>query len=192
MRKLGILPSGWLGTIASDDPADPRPFLVPGVRVRFEPVSRRAVRDARAACAAVLQQFEGDFQEASDALTREMVRHGIVEWEGVGDAGGDIVPVSPDTISMFIADVDLCEAAEAVYVQPWLVRDTEKNGSAASSLGTSEAGTAESDIATTPASGEPTAGANPIPTAKPKKRGKAARTSPANPRAKRATASSTS
>ncbi|WP_298689571.1 hypothetical protein [uncultured Sphingomonas sp.] len=180
MRKLGVLPSGWLGTIVSDDAADPRPFLVPGVRVRFDPVSRKAVRDARAACAAVLQEAEGDFQEASDALTREMVRHGIAEWEGVGDVEGEIAPVNAETIALFIADTDLCEAAEAVYVQPWLLRDTEKNGSAASSLGTSGAETAVSDTATTPANGAKTVDASPTPKAKPKKRGKAASTSPAS------------
>ncbi len=192
MRKLGVLPSGWLGTIVSDDPADPRPFLLPGVRVRFDPVSRKAVREARAACAAVLREAEGDFQEASDALTREMVRHGIAEWEGVGDVEGEIASVNAETIALFIVDTDLCEAAEAVYVRPWLLRDTEKNGFAASSPGTSGAVTAESDIATTPVSGEKTADASLIPKAKSKKPGKGASTSPASRPPKMQTASSKS
>lgn len=192
MRKLGVLPSGWLGTIVSVDATDPRPFLVPGVRVRFDPVSRKAVREARAACAAVLREAEGDFQEASDALTREMVRHGIAEWEGVGDVEGEIAPVNAETIALFIADTDLCEAAEAVYVQPWLLRDTEKNGSAASSPGTSGAETAGSGIATTPASGGKTADASPTPKAKPKKPGKGASTSPASRPQKKPTVSSKS
>ena len=191
MRKLGTLPSGWLGSIVSSDEADARPFLVEGVRVKFELAGRKAVRAARAACSTVLRDT-GDMLAASDALTIELVRHGIIEWEGIGDAEGNVAAVDPDSIALFLADTDLVEAAEAVYVRPWLVRDAEKNGSAGSSDGTSVAGTPASDTAITSANGEKTDDVRPSPTVKPKKPAKAAATSPSSRASKRVKASTKS
>ncbi len=148
MRRLGTLPSGWLGTIASTDPEDDRPLLLPGVRVKFSIIGRQAVREARTACGIALKSTDGDFQVASDALSRELIRGGIVEWEGIGDRDGNPAAVTPETIDLFIADTDLCEAAEQVYVTPWLMRDREKNVSGVSSNGTSQEETPGSDTAT--------------------------------------------
>ena len=185
MRKLGALPHGWLGEIASTDAGDGRPFLIPGVRVKFDPIGRKAVRAARAACQAALAK-DGDFQEASDALSAEMLRFGIVEWEGVGDLAGDVVGVTPEAVGLFIADPDLCEAAEIVYVRPWVLRDMEKNVSAGSPNGTSGVVTPAPGTATKSASGAPTAGARRTRKPKTKMPAKAATTSPTSPKPKQA------
>ena len=185
MRKLGALPSGWLGAIASDDPNNTRPFLIPGVRVRFDPIGRKAVRAARAACAVSLAA-DGDYQEASDALSREIIRFGIVEWEGVGDVDGEVVAVTPEAVDLFLADPELCEQAEIAYVQPWLLRDMEKNASAGSPNGTSEEAMPALGTATTSASGAKTGDASLNSKPRTKRPAKAATTSPTSPKPKRA------
>lgn len=191
MRTIGTLPQGWLGDIPSTDPDDDRPFLVEGVRVKFAVIGRKAVRVARAACRSVIAS-DDDMIGASDALTRELVRFGIVEWEGIGDAEGEIAPVNADTIEMFLADIDLVEAAEAVYVRPWLTRDAEKNGSAGSSDGTSVAGTPASDTAITSVNGAKMDDASPSRKARPRKPAKVAATSRTSPTPKKAKASTKS
>lgn len=174
MLRLGSI-EGWLGGIVSDDAADPRPFLLPAVRVRFAPIGIKAVRAARRAVAKALAIDVDDIEEAGDELSRELLRRGILEWEGVGDADGKPVAVSPDTIALFMADPTCFEAADRVYVRPWSDRELEKNGFAGSRNGTSA--TPANDIASGSADTSPTADASPTRKARRSKPGKAARTS---------------
>jgi hypothetical protein len=177
MLKLGALPSGWLGAIVSTDPEDPRPFLLPGVRVRFEPIGRKAVRAAREACGLSLQEHGADWQEALDALSCTFMRRGIVEWEGIGDAEGNALAVTPESVELFIANADTFEAAHLHYVSPWIDRDREKNVSAASSNGTSAVAMAAADIVTSPATQEAGGDAPSVPTSSTKPRRKKANSS---------------
>lgn len=176
MLKLGAPESGWKD-------------ILPGVRVQFAPIGIKAVRAARVACGLALK--DGDVVEASDALSREMLRRGIVAWEGVGDSDGDpigptdLVPVldadgnpvldednkpkMQAAVELFIADPSAFEAAEQVYVHPWLTRDREKNVSVASSNGTSGEATPEQGTAAPSATPKPKADANP--TRKPAREG---------------------
>ena len=153
MFQLGSPESGWKD-------------IRPGVRVQFAPIGIKMVRAAREACGIALK--DGDVMDASDALSREMLRRGIVAWEGIGNAtdepigpadlvpvfengepvlDGEEKPVMQAAVELFIADPDLFEAAQAIYVNPWLTRDREKNGSGVSSNGTSEEATREQGIA---------------------------------------------
>ena len=117
--------------------------LMPGVRVRFRPIGRLALRRAREAMRTVIaEQGVEARQDAGDAFSDTLIREGIVEWEGIGDAEGQVLPVTPDTITAFLADPRLFEEADAAYVLPWLARDAEKNVSAPSSNGTLTGGDA--------------------------------------------------
>jgi len=187
MLKLGAPESGWKD-------------LLPGVRVRFLPISRKMVRAARSACRQALQNAPNDIIEASDELTAAMLRLGIAEWAGIGDQNeqllgpADLVPVIGDdgnpakdhdgepvmqaAVELFIANTDCFEAAERIYVQPWLDRDREKNGSAASSNGTSTEATPALGTANSPAPQAKASGA------------KSARTGKTSPRPKKANSSS--
>jgi hypothetical protein len=162
----------WLGDIPSNDPGDLRPFLLPGVRVCFAPVGKKAARAGGEAVRDILVADEGAVVAASDAIGESLLRHGIVAWEGVGDADGNPLPVNSETVEAFIANADAYGAADQAYITPWIMRDREKNASAGSLPGTGAVETPAKDTARSPATPKPKAGASP-----PRKRArKAART----------------
>ena len=66
----------------------------------------------------------------------------LLDWEGVGDADGKPVPVTPETAAALIDVWPLFEAFQARYVAKGLLLDQEKNVSAPSPSGTSAGATA--------------------------------------------------
>lgn len=141
MLKVGPRVDKWLGPIASTDKKDPRPFLMPGVRVQFAPVALPAVRAGRAAGSKVLSA-EGSDEEIGDAYSCEVIRRGIVAWEGVVDDATEApIPVTPETIELVLADPDFFAAADRAYVLPFARQSAEKNGFAVSPNGTGEKAT---------------------------------------------------
>lgn len=167
MRKLPSLEDKW------ED-------VLPGLRVCFRPIGRKAWRAARRAAGRVLADAEGNepddvLEDAGDELSFELLYRGIVAWEGVGD--DDEQPVEPTldklkvdeegktvigedgrsvveekgTISRFLADPIVFQACDRAYVTPFVAREKEKNGSSASPSGTGEAGTQAGDTATSAA-----------------------------------------
>ena len=149
---------------------------VPAVRVLFAPVGARSLRLARRAVAEVFRSGVPDPQEAAgDAFTEAMLRAGMLEWDGIGDddgnpiqptpdidildGGGLVIGVTPGTVSAFLAEPRLVEAADREYVLPWARRDAEKNGYAPSPAGISAGATPENDTANSPARPAKTAAA---------------------------------
>ncbi|WP_426255807.1 hypothetical protein [Sphingomonas sp. DC2300-3] len=133
-----------------------------------------SLRYARLAVATAMRDFEGRpdrMQRAADAFTVAIIRHNIVSWSGIGDAQGDAIEPTHDrertdddgnvtgvelgTISAFLAEPRLVEAADREYVIPWTDADREKNGSSASVSGTTAAATPERDTANSAADTEP-------------------------------------
>lgn len=104
--------------------------LVHGVRVQFRPITVAAILVARQAAADVLKAGGDDaITLAGLAFTRSLARAGIVEWEGVGDAEGEPVDPSPETIDAFLDLWPVFDAVDRLYVAPALVGLDEKNGS---------------------------------------------------------------
>lgn len=149
----------------------------PAVEVLFpaQP-SAKAIRKAREAVAKILAQGGSDaLMDAGDAFSREIVRWSILDWRGIGDETQE--PVSPThdrevpledsdetevelgTISAFLAEPRLMEAADREFVIPWTKRDAEKNGYAPSPDTISVTGTEGADIANSPATSKRTAAA---------------------------------
>lgn len=122
--------------------------MVPGVRVQFAPVTPKAARAAKLAARAVLLAG-GSNDDAGDAFSCELIQRGIRDWEGIGDAQGVALAVTPDAIELFLEEPALFEAADAKYVLPWVAEDAEKNGLSLSQNGTSGAKTAVEPIAAT-------------------------------------------
>jgi len=148
MLKVGPRVDKWLGDLASTDKKDPRPFLMPGVRVKFAPVARPAVRAGTRAGRAVFAADGGDNEEAGDAYSYELILRGIVEWEGVVDEATDEpLPVTPEMVALVLADPDFFAAADRVYALPHAVQSAEKNGLSVSPSGTGETGTGARAIA---------------------------------------------
>ena len=126
--------------------------LLPGVRVEVEPISVASMLIAREAVAKVLGSDEageggeadsGDARDtnarASVALVRELCLRGIKRWEGVGDAGGEPAPVTPENIGALLDVWQAYDALDLLYVTPALRRGAEKNESKKPPVGTSVA-----------------------------------------------------
>lgn len=159
----------------------------PAVRVRFAPVTPGMKRRAKHAAGKALGDADIkamdvlELADIGDVFSRELLRLAIVEWDGVGDADGNPVEITPPlderlktsdkadrptgTIDLFLAHDEMFEAADRLYVMPIVDRDREKNASAASPSGTGEAATRAKTIARSAAARKPKAGAKHAPTA---------------------------
>ena len=115
--------------------------LLPGVRVQVRPISVASILVAREAAGRIVRDEDqlDKVENASIALVREVALRGIVAWEGVGDATGEQLPVTPETIDAALQVWAFYDAIDRLYVSPAMVREQEKNGSSNSRGGTSEA-----------------------------------------------------
>jgi hypothetical protein len=66
-----------------------------------------------------------------------LARRAVVEWEGVGDADGNVLPVTPEGIDALLSLWPIFEAFNLSYVSRGMLLDAEKNGSAPSPTGPS-------------------------------------------------------
>lgn len=105
--------------------------------------------------------------DISETASKELVRLGIIGWEGIGDANDVPLPVTPDretrmatandpdrptgTVDLLLADEDLFGRLDAEYVRPDAVRRAEKNGLSGSPHGTSTRATPGKSTARRPA-----------------------------------------
>lgn len=158
--------------------------ILPGVEVRFDPITPMSWRAAQGAAGVVVRAGGADpadvLVEAGDALSRALMYHSIREWKGVvGDDDQPIEPTrdlverdddgkevgrTPGTISAFLSQPDLFAAADILFVMPYIRRLQEKNVSSASPDGTGEAATRGSNIAARSARRPKRAGAKAVPT----------------------------
>jgi hypothetical protein len=114
-----------------------------GVRVRVVPCSSGVMAAARGAPAVEALVASGASEaELALALAKAMAGIAILDWEGVGDAEGKPVPVTPEAASALIDVWPVFEAFQARYVAKGLLLDQEKNASSPSPSGTSAGATA--------------------------------------------------
>ncbi len=110
---------------------DREPFwldLLPGVRVQFRPITVAAILLARTAAADVLRAGGDDAMvKAGVAFTRSLAQSGIAAWEGIGDADGNPVEPTKETIDAALEVWSLFDAIDRLYVGPALIQDAEKN-----------------------------------------------------------------
>ncbi|MBW6524419.1 hypothetical protein KZ810_13000 [Sphingomonas sp. RHCKR47] len=157
----------------------------PPVKVTFP--AQPSLLSLRAARRATVEALRGGGAEAeeraADAFTTTLIRHNIVSWSGIGDADGkpveptqdvehrdvdgNVTSVEPGTISMFLAEPRLVEAADQLWVLPWAMADAEKNGLSLSPNGTSAGATQEADTASSSATPESSADAETTPADQP-------------------------
>ena len=75
-------------------------------------------------------------------MAKALARRAVLDWEGVGDAAGDPLVVSPDGVDALLDVWPVFEAFQTGYVAKGLLLDAEKNASAPSPTGTSAGATA--------------------------------------------------
>ena len=76
------------------------------------------------------------------AFAAALARRAVIGWEGVGDADGKVLGVTPEGINALLSLWPIFEAFNLLYVSRGMLLDVEKNGSAPSPTGTSVGATA--------------------------------------------------
>jgi hypothetical protein len=108
-----------------------------GVRLRVGPLTTALMAAARSD-PAVTGLPEGASNETiAVAMAKALARLVVLDWEGVGDAAGELVPVTPDGIDALLDILPLFEAFQLRYVAKGLLLEQEKNVFAPSPNGTS-------------------------------------------------------
>ena len=111
------------------------------VRLRVAPLTTSLMAAARSD-AAVTALAEGASNETiAVAMAKALARLVVLDWEGVGDAAGEPVPVTPEGIDALLDILPLFEAFQLRYVAKGLLLEQEKNDCALSPNGTSAGAT---------------------------------------------------
>ena len=111
--------------------------LAPGLRLLVGPLTTALMVSARADMAIEYLPDTATTEELALAMAKAVARRAILEWEGVGDADGNSVPVSPEGIDALLEIWPVFEAFQTQYVAKGLILDAEKNVSAPSPSGLS-------------------------------------------------------
>lgn len=102
--------------------------LIAGVRVKVRPATTALAMAVRFDTQTMTPL--GDLPpmaERSAENLKAMARHAIIEWEGVGDADGNPVPVTPEGVNALMDLSPVADAFSLGYVAPALTLDLEKN-----------------------------------------------------------------
>jgi len=111
--------------------------LAPGLRLLVAPLTTALMVSARAD-PTIEAMPEGATQgELALSMAKAVARRAVLDWEGVGDDTGNIVPVSPEGINALLEIWPVFEAFQTQYVARGLILDAEKNVSALSPSGPS-------------------------------------------------------
>lgn len=169
-----------------------------GGEVLFAPIDRPMVLRARRKVREVSQDAGEDVDALDvldlmgDAMSRALIMEGAKDWRGVfqqrlGEDGApvldddgapifDELPFSPEMLAAALADPVTFDGFEGAYVMPYVMRARARaapgNGSPASPSGIGEAGTPDSDTASSVASPTPDGGARRAPTSSTKRKPK--------------------
>ena len=128
--------------------------LAPGLRLQVAPLTTALMVSARADPAIEALPDTATQEELALAMAKAVARRAVLDWEGIGDDAGNIVPVSPEGIDALLEIWPVFEAFQTQYVAKGLILDAEKNVSAPLPNGPSAGATA---IAQPARGGAPTA-----------------------------------
>lgn len=114
--------------------------LLPGLRLHLAPMSTALMVAARSD--AEVAGLDGSASRETQALTmaKAVARLAVLEWEGVGDEGGEVVEVSLEGVDALLDIWPVFETFQEKYLTRGLLMDAEGNVSARSQNGTSAVG----------------------------------------------------
>ena len=115
--------------------------LAPSLRLLVAPLTTALMVSARADPAIEAMPEGATQEELALAMAKAVARRAVIDWDGVGDDAGNIVPVSPDGIDALLEIWPVFEAFQTQYVARGLILDAEKNVSAPSPTGPSAGAT---------------------------------------------------
>ena len=125
--------------------------LAPGLRLLVAPLTTALMVSARADPAIEAMPEGGSQEELALLMAKAVARRAVLEWEGVGDTMGTVVPVTPEGIDALLEIWPVFEAFQTQYVARGLILDVEKNVSAPSPSGPSAGASATAKRAKRPA-----------------------------------------
>jgi hypothetical protein len=108
-----------------------------GVRIRLGPLTTALMVAARADLAVAALPETASPEALALAMAKALARRAVLDWEGVGDAAGDPLVVSPEGVDALLDVWPVFEAFQTGYVAKGLILDAEKNASAPSPTGAS-------------------------------------------------------
>ena len=71
--------------------------LAPGLRLLVGPLTTALMVSARADLAVETLSVGATQEEMALAMAKSVARRAVLDWEGVGDDAGNIIPVSPES-----------------------------------------------------------------------------------------------
>ena len=104
--------------------------LAPGLRLLVGPLTTALMVSARADSAIEAMPDTATTEELALAMAKAVARRAVLDWEGVGDDAGNIVPISAEGIDALLEVWPVFEAFQTKYVARGLILDAEKNASA--------------------------------------------------------------
>ena len=113
-----------------------------GVRLLLLPLTTALMMATRSDTAVKDLDADASNDTRAAVFAAALARRAIVDWEGVGDADGSVIAVTPDGIDALLSLWPIFEAFNLLYVSRGMLLDAEKNGSAPSPTGTSAGATA--------------------------------------------------
>lgn len=119
-----------------------------GVRLKLMPLTTALMVATRADPAVRDLDPEASNDERAAIFAGALARRAVVDWEGVGDVDGNVLPASPEGIDALLSLWPIFEAFNLAYVSRGMLLDAEKNVSAPSPTGTSVGATATARRAT--------------------------------------------
>ena len=108
-----------------------------GVRLKLLPLTTALMVATRSDPAVQDLDPEASTDARAAIFAGALARRAVVDWEGVGDAGGNVLPVTPEGIDALLSLWPIFEAFNLHYVSRGMLLDAEKNVSAPSPTGTS-------------------------------------------------------
>ena len=125
--------------------------IAPGLRLLVGPLTTALMVSARADLSVETLPEGASQEEMALAMAKAVARRAVLDWEGVGDDTGNIIPVSPEGIDALLEIWPVFEAFQTQYVARGLILDAEKNASAPSPTGPSAGATGTARPARAPA-----------------------------------------
>ncbi|MCL4747835.1 MAG: hypothetical protein KJZ83_20865 [Burkholderiaceae bacterium] len=113
-----------------------------GLRLHVLPITTAIMVAARNDPAVEALADEASREEQALVMAKAVARRVVIGWEGVGDADGKPVPVTPEGIDALLDIWPVFEAFQTRCLALHLMLDAEKNASAPSQTGTSAGATA--------------------------------------------------
>ena len=113
-----------------------------GVRLLLLPLTTALMVATRSDTAVQDLTVDASNDTRAAIFAAALARRAIVDWDGVGDAEGTVIAVSPEGIDALLSLWPIFEAFNLLYVSCGMLLDAEKNGSAPSPTGTSAGATA--------------------------------------------------